>query len=190
MKCPPARSDAGVFESQKAAETQRLAEAERAAQAVQVADAVSNCAEAIKAVAELSQLALPSEQQGQVDGLKKTLEQQAAQAAAAKAATGASTVLSDVLGGKRPPGSAFRPALCMCGRESSVQVIQRAQTFFFIDAMTPIEQALEVERVLFARGRKHLGLLGMRERVAMVGGDFAVKSAPCRATTIRAEIPL
>ncbi len=36
---------------------------------------------------------------------------------------------------------------------------------------------------------KGLGLLGMRERVEMVGGRFAVESAPGKGTTIRAEIP-
>jgi PAS domain S-box-containing protein len=37
---------------------------------------------------------------------------------------------------------------------------------------------------------KHLGLLGMRERLEMAGGAFSVESAPGRGTTIRAEIPL
>jgi len=46
-----------------------------------------------------------------------------------------------------------------------------------------------VERVLFARGRKRLGLLGMRERVEMVGGNFTIESAPGRGTTIHAQIP-
>jgi hypothetical protein len=32
-------------------------------------------------------------------------------------------------------------------------------------------------------------LLGMRERVELVGGSFAVVSAPGRGTTIRARIP-
>jgi signal transduction histidine kinase len=48
----------------------------------------------------------------------------------------------------------------------------------------------EVERVLFAKRHKRLGLLGMRERVEMVGGTFAVESAPGRGTTIRALIPV
>jgi signal transduction histidine kinase len=34
-----------------------------------------------------------------------------------------------------------------------------------------------------------LGLLGMRERVAMFGGSFCVESAPGQATTIRVELP-
>jgi signal transduction histidine kinase len=36
---------------------------------------------------------------------------------------------------------------------------------------------------------QHLGILGMRERVEMIGGTFRVKSAPHKGTTIRAEIP-
>jgi len=45
------------------------------------------------------------------------------------------------------------------------------------------------ERVLHARKQKRLGLLGMRERVEMVSGNFAVESAPGKGTTIRAQIP-
>ena len=48
----------------------------------------------------------------------------------------------------------------------------------------------EVERVLFAKRHKRLGLLGMRERVEMVGGSFAVESSPGKGTTIRAMIPV
>jgi PAS domain S-box-containing protein len=36
---------------------------------------------------------------------------------------------------------------------------------------------------------QRLGLLGMRERVEMIGGTFAVESAPGHSTTIRVEIP-
>ena len=36
---------------------------------------------------------------------------------------------------------------------------------------------------------KSFGLLGMRERVEMIGGSFTVESAPGRGTAIRAEIP-
>ena len=48
----------------------------------------------------------------------------------------------------------------------------------------------EVERVLFAKRGQRLGLLGMRERVEMVGGSFSVESTPGKGTTIRAQIPL
>jgi signal transduction histidine kinase len=46
-----------------------------------------------------------------------------------------------------------------------------------------------VERVLHAKRNKRLGLLGMRERVEMVGGSLRIESAPGQGTTIRAEIP-
>jgi two-component system sensor histidine kinase DegS len=51
-------------------------------------------------------------------------------------------------------------------------------------------KSFEVERVLLAKKITRLGLLGMRERVEMVGGRFEVESAPRRGTTIRARIPL
>lgn len=43
---------------------------------------------------------------------------------------------------------------------------------------------------LQAGGGKRLGLLGMRERVEMVGGNFAVESAPGKGTSIAAQLPL
>ncbi len=50
-------------------------------------------------------------------------------------------------------------------------------------------KSFDVQRVLSAKRNKGLGLLGMRERVEMVGGRFTVESAPGKGTTIRAEIP-
>lgn len=51
-------------------------------------------------------------------------------------------------------------------------------------------KSFEVERALPANGGKRLGLVGMRERVEMVGGKFAVASAPGQGTTIEAHLPL
>ena len=51
-------------------------------------------------------------------------------------------------------------------------------------------KSFEVERVLNAKGRKRLGLLGMRERLEMVGGLFGVESVQGKGTTIIAQIPL
>jgi signal transduction histidine kinase len=51
-------------------------------------------------------------------------------------------------------------------------------------------KSFQVERVLNAKRNKRLGLLGMRERVEMVGGSLRVESVPGQGTTIRAEIPL
>ena len=50
-------------------------------------------------------------------------------------------------------------------------------------------KSFQVERTLHANGGKRLGLLGMRERLEMVGGKFGVESAPGKGTTIIAQIP-
>jgi len=49
-------------------------------------------------------------------------------------------------------------------------------------------KSFDMERVLFAKRHKRLGLLGSRERVEMIGGTFGVESAPGHGTTISAEI--
>jgi PAS domain S-box-containing protein len=50
-------------------------------------------------------------------------------------------------------------------------------------------KGFQTERVLQAKARKRLGLLGMRERVEMVGGTFSIESIPGKGTTVHAEIP-
>ena len=50
-------------------------------------------------------------------------------------------------------------------------------------------KSFQVQRVLLARGSKRLGLLGMRERLEMVGGRFGAESAPGKGTTIEAFVP-
>jgi two-component system sensor histidine kinase DegS len=50
-------------------------------------------------------------------------------------------------------------------------------------------KSFQVDRVLQANKNKRLGLLGMRERVEMVGGSFDVESTPGKGTTIRVQIP-
>ncbi len=51
-------------------------------------------------------------------------------------------------------------------------------------------KSFHVERVLNAKKNKRLGLLGMRERVEMVGGSLRVESVRGKGTTISAKIPL
>jgi signal transduction histidine kinase len=51
-------------------------------------------------------------------------------------------------------------------------------------------KSFKVESVLLARGRKRLGLLGMRERVEMLKGIFQIESAPGCGTKIIAQIPV
>lgn len=49
--------------------------------------------------------------------------------------------------------------------------------------------SFQVERVLLRMTTKSLGLLGMRERVEMVGGRFRIESTPGQGTTICVEVP-
>jgi len=51
-------------------------------------------------------------------------------------------------------------------------------------------KSFDVAHTLRANGGKRLGLLGMRERLEMVGGSFDVVSEPGHGTTIEAQIPL
>lgn len=50
-------------------------------------------------------------------------------------------------------------------------------------------KSFEVEKILRAKNRTRLGLIGMTERIEMVGGKLRIESAPDRGTTVRAEIP-
>jgi signal transduction histidine kinase len=51
-------------------------------------------------------------------------------------------------------------------------------------------KSFQVERTLHGNGGNRLGLLGMRERLEMVGGRFEIESAPGKGTTITAQIPI
>ena len=50
-------------------------------------------------------------------------------------------------------------------------------------------RGFKVEDGASARTHNRLGLLGMRERVEMIGGTLSVESAPGRETTLRVQIP-
>ncbi|MGH7990744.1 MAG: sensor histidine kinase, partial [Limisphaerales bacterium] len=50
-------------------------------------------------------------------------------------------------------------------------------------------KSFQVERVMLSRGRKHLGLLGMRERLEIVRGHLDIQSTPGKGTIITAQIP-
>jgi len=69
--------------------------------------------------------------------------------------------------------------------EVSIQKLPRAARMEIKDD----GKSFQVERKLHAAGGKRLGLLGMRERVEMVGGTFCIESAPAQGTTIRVDIP-
>lgn len=50
-------------------------------------------------------------------------------------------------------------------------------------------KSFEVDRVLHAGNNQRLGLVGMRERLEMVGGSLGIESSPGHGTTIRALVP-
>jgi PAS domain S-box-containing protein len=50
-------------------------------------------------------------------------------------------------------------------------------------------RSFDVERALHTKGGGRLGLLGMRERLEMIGGKFSVESIPGKGTTVHVEIP-
>jgi two-component system sensor histidine kinase DegS len=50
-------------------------------------------------------------------------------------------------------------------------------------------RSFQVEELFHNRKHKRLGLVGMRERIEMVGGNLTIESAPGVGTTVRAEIP-
>ena len=50
-------------------------------------------------------------------------------------------------------------------------------------------RGFDTDPVLFASKPKRLGLLGIRERVEMLGGKFTVESAPGKGTTVHAQVP-
>jgi len=51
-------------------------------------------------------------------------------------------------------------------------------------------KGFQTERVLHRKKKNRLGLLGMRERLEMVSGNFSIQSAPGKGTTVLAQIPL
>ncbi len=72
---------------------------------------------------------------------------------------------------------------------SRVQVnLRKLSTALHLD-ITDNGRSFAVERVLHPKKNQRLGLLGMRERIEMVGGNLSIESTPGQGTTIRAQIP-
>lgn len=70
-----------------------------------------------------------------------------------------------------------------------VQVDIRREDAGFRLRITDDGVSFDVKSAFLVRRRRRLGLLGMRERLEMVGGRFAVESAPGKGTTVTARIP-
>jgi signal transduction histidine kinase len=50
-------------------------------------------------------------------------------------------------------------------------------------------QGFDVAEIAHSHKRNRLGVLGMRERVEMVGGTFSVNSSPGKPTKVLVEMP-
>lgn len=103
-------------------------------------------------------------------------------------------------GGVEALGSAKRTVLFRVAQEALTNVARHAHATQVRMSITEISGAIRMEisdngksfhvgKTLLAKNNKRLGLVGMRERVEMVGGHLTIKSAPGTGTTVRAEIP-
>ena len=75
-------------------------------------------------------------------------------------------------------------------RASQVEVKLQKMGEAICMTITDDGKGFQTERVVRAKQGKRLGLLGMRERLEIVGGNFTVTSAPGKGTTVLAQIPL
>jgi PAS domain S-box-containing protein len=107
---------------------------------------------------------------------------------------------SFTLGRTKQLDSAKRTVLYRVAQEAITNVVRHAQASLVevriqkLRGVIRIEikdngKSFQVQGVLSAGKKKRLGLLGMRERVEMVGGTLSIESEPGKGTTIRAEIP-
>jgi signal transduction histidine kinase len=98
-------------------------------------------------------------------------------------------------------GNAKRTALYRVAQEAMRNVARHAQasqvnvTVQRLSSAISMEVAdngrgFEMDRVLFATRTHRSGVVGMRERVRMVGGQFNLESTAGRGTTVRARIPV
>jgi signal transduction histidine kinase len=103
-------------------------------------------------------------------------------------------------GGVEALGIARRTVLYRVAQEALTNVARHAQA---TEVAVSISQLLggirmeisdngksfDVAKTLLARNNKRLGLVGMKERVEMVGGKLTIDSAPDIGTTVRVEVP-
>jgi signal transduction histidine kinase len=96
--------------------------------------------------------------------------------------------------------SGKRTALYRVAQEALTNVVRHAgasQATILISSLPGIirmevrddGKSFPVDKTLSARGFRRLGLVGMKERMEMVGGTLTVVSAPGNGTTVCAELP-
>ena len=98
-------------------------------------------------------------------------------------------------------GSAQRTAFYRVAQEALSNVVKHAKASLVRmslhrrDGVVRMEikdngKSFSVARMMRMKKRKRLGLLGMRERMEMIGGSFALESNPGRGTTVRVQAPV
>jgi len=96
--------------------------------------------------------------------------------------------------------SAKRTVLFRVAQEALTNISRHAQATEVKISITDISGAIRLEvsdngksfhvkKALMVKNPQRLGLIGMKERLEMVGGSLAITSAPGQGTTVRAEIP-
>ena len=98
-------------------------------------------------------------------------------------------------------GSAKRTVLFRVAQEALTNVARHAHATKVGLSITKIPGGIRMEisdngksfhvgAALMAKNPKRLGLIGMKERVEMIGGRLTIESAPGKGTTVRADVPL
>jgi signal transduction histidine kinase len=104
-------------------------------------------------------------------------------------------------GGVEALGTAKRTVLFRVAQEALTNVARHARATKVGLNITKVPGAIRMEisdngksfhvgAALLAKSPKRLGLIGMKERVEMVGGQLSIVSVPGKGTTVRAEVPL
>ena len=77
-----------------------------------------------------------------------------------------------------------------------IALVQLAPTHDFLNLRTAVRmeikdngKAFRVAKTLLSTHNKRLGLIGMKERLEMVGGELTITSVPGQGTTVRAQLP-
>jgi two-component system sensor histidine kinase DegS len=98
-------------------------------------------------------------------------------------------------------GHAKRTVMFRVAQEALTNVSRHARATRVELSITRIPDAIRMEisddgksfhvgNALLAKNPKRLGLIGMKERIEMIGGRLSIESAPGKGTTVRADVPL
>lgn len=96
--------------------------------------------------------------------------------------------------------NARRVVLFRVAQEALTNVVRHAHATEVVLAITRLPaairmdisdngQAFSVKKTLLAKNNKRLGLVGMKERIEMIGGQLTIESAIGTGTTVRTQIP-